>query len=302
MLKQTLIHYDPHAFLGLHTLENGKKVIRLFRPEARHVYIELHGKVIEALKSFEEDFFEITVPSETTFKDYQIYHQNGLLACDPYSFPQIISNYDLYLFGGGVNYQIYQILGAHRIEVEGVYGVQFAVWAPAAKGVSLVADFNFWDGRVNPMRSLGSSGVWEIFIPGLTLNEKYKFEIQTELNAILVKSDPYAIQMEQRPKTASIVSDVSRFGWSDQKWLDNRFISKDLPKPINIYEVQAGSWRKPYGRILNYKELAVELADYCVDMGYTHVELLPLQEHPLDESWGYQVSGFYAVTVAIWNT
>lgn len=296
MRLQHLDHHDPHLFLGLHSAEGGKKVIRLLRPGAKDVYIELHGKIVNVPKSHESGIFELIVDPATTPQDYKIYHNSGLLAYDPYTFWPTIGDVDLYLFGTGVHYQIYNILGAHRIESQGVKGVRFAVWAPSARRVSLVADFNHWDGRVNPMRSIGQSGIWEIFIPGINLGETYKYEIKTQSGDILLKTDPYAIQMEERPKTASIVSTVDRFAWSDQAWMDKRNKGILRPHPINIYEVQAGSWRKPYGRTLNYKELAVELADYCVEMGFTHVEFLPIQEHPLDESWGYQVSGFYAVT------
>lgn len=291
-----LDYHDPHALLGLHDLADGRQIIRIFRPGAEEVHFVLKGKVVSATKSQEAGIFEYLVDERITLADYKIYHHSGLLAHDPYTFWPTIGDVDLYLFGTGVHYQIYNVLGAHRMLHEGVYGVQFAVWAPSAKRVALIADFNHWDGRVNPMRALGQSGIWELFVPGLELGEKYKFEIRAQDGKILVKTDPMAQQMEERPKTASIVSTVDRFGWTDMEWMGNRKKGVLKPHPINIYEIHAGSWRKPYGRTLNYRELAVELSTYCKNMGYTHVEFMPLQEHPLDESWGYQVSGFYAVT------
>jgi 1,4-alpha-glucan branching enzyme len=288
-------HYDPHAYLGLHPLPNGK-VLRLFRPGAQEVYIEYRGERIPLKKTSSPGIFELPVAADTNLYDYRVFHQNGLLAHDPYAFWPTIGEVDLYLFGKGVHYQAYHILGAHRLFHQNVWGVRWAVWAPSARSVSVVGDFNYWDGRANPMRSLGQSGIWEIFVPGMELGEKYKFEIKTQNDQVLVKADPYGFQMEQRPKTASIVAAVDRFGWSDREWMDKRREGLGKMRPINIYEVHAGSWRRPYGRILNYRELALELATYCIDMGYTHVEFMPIQEHPLDESWGYQVSGFYAVT------
>ena len=150
---------------------------------------------------------------------------------------------------------------------------------------------------MNPMRSLGGGGVWELFVPGLKEGEKYKFEIRTQTSQLRVKSDPMALFSEMRPATASIVANVNKFHWTDHAWREKRQAKKDEPKPLNIYEVHLGSWKKKDGwRFMNYREIAKELAQYCKMMGYTHVELLPIQEHPLDESWGYQVTGFYAVT------
>lgn len=219
-----------------------------------------------------------------------------MLSHDPYAFLPTIGEVDLYLFGQGVHYKLYDVLGARCITHQGHSGVKFAVWAPNAKSVSVVGDFNFWNGHANPMRSLGGSGIWELFIPGLRAGEKYKFEIRTQTNQVLIKADPYALSSELRPATASIVADINNFQWEDEEWLSQQIHSKNLAKPINIYELHLGSWKRKDGKFLNYKEIAVELSNYCQEMGFTHVELMPIQEHPLDESWGYQVSGFYAVT------
>lgn len=289
-------HYDPHAILGLHEVFDSKKAIRLWRPGANKVYLEVYGQVQEASRVDESGLFEYLVPGNTTHHDYRVYHQNGLLAHDPYSFFPTIGELDQYLFGRGVHYQLYNILGAHLITHQGIKGVRFGVWAPSAKRVSVVGDFNYFDGRVNPMRNMGQSGIWEIFIPGLGEGEKYKFEIKTQTGAILVKTDPFGYYSEMRPATASKVFDVNRFQWQDYAWTERRRNECQKPNPINIYEVHLGSWKKNGAYFKNYRELARELAEYCNEMGFTHVELMPIQEHPLDESWGYQVTGFYAVT------
>lgn len=291
----TLDHHDPHTLLGVQSNDAGK-VLRLYRPGATEIYAEVEGKIVPFNRVDRSPFFEYSVSDSFNPLNYRVYHPSGLLAYDPYAFLPTIGDVDLHLFGQGVHYKIYNILGAHRICHQGIWGVQFAVWAPSARSVALVADFNHWNGLLNPMRSLGQSGIWEIFIPGLTLGEKYKFEIKTQAGRVIIKTDPYANQMEMRPKTASIVADVNRFAWGDQGWLESRKNKNFSSSPLNIYEVHAGSWRMADGRIMNYRELAVQLAAYCKDAGYTHVEFLPLQEHPLDESWGYQVSGFYAPT------
>lgn len=290
-------HWDPHTIIGLHKNAQGQKTVRLWRPGASQLFLKVHGETLEAKQIHDSGLFECNVPDHTQSHDYHIYHQNGLQAHDPYTFPPTISDLDLYLFGKGVHYELYKILGARVTTHQGIQGVKFAVWAPAAKRISVVGDFNHWDGRVNPMRSLGSSGVWELFIPGLNAGEKYKFEIKTQNNQILLKADPYALWSEMRPNTASIVADIDKFEWTDQNWLAKRAHDRLKSKPMTIYEVHLGSWKRIDGwRFLNYRELATELATYCNEMGFTHVELLPIQEHPLDESWGYQVSGFYSVT------
>lgn len=299
-MPMRLMHFDeynPHHVLGLHENEQGEKIIRLWKPGAHQVYLQVLNEIVEASCVHPAGLFEYRAPSQITFKDYKIYHQNGLLAQDPYSFAPSVSELDLYLFGKGVHYQLYHIMGGRLIEHYGTKGVRFCVWAPNAKSVSIVGDFNYWDGRINPMRSLGGSGVWELFIPGLKEGEKYKFEIRTQSHELRLKSDPMALASELRPATASIVANVDRFIWNDHAWLEKRKQEAYTPKPINVYELHLGSWKKKEGwRFMNYREIAEELALYCHKMGYTHVELLPIQEHPLDESWGYQVSGFYSVT------
>ncbi len=287
--------HDPHAVLGLHTHDDKHKVIRIFKPEASQIHLEVQGQVVEAVNVHEAGLFEYLVPKTLKSTDYRIYHHNGLLAHDPYSFWPSFGELDQYLFSKGVHYSLHRQMGARLFHHQGVDGVKFTVWAPGAKAVSLVGDFNHWDGRVNPMRSLGACGVWELFVPGLKAGEKYKFEIHTQAGALAIKSDPYALSSEVRPKTASVVAEIDRFSWTDEEWMHKRLhLGKN--RPMTIYEVHLGSWKKKDGHFLNYRELAVQLSSYCREMGYTHVELLPIAEHPLDESWGYQVTGFFAVT------
>lgn len=289
-------HHDPHTILGLHQFGESQKVIRLWRPKAEEVYLEVFGKVVKATRIHEAGIFEYVVPNDTVANDYRVFHQCGLLAHDPYAFAPTFGELDQHLFGRGVHYQLYRMMGGRLTQQQGVSGVKFTVWAPAAKRVSVVGDFNFWDGRANPMRSLGQSGVWEIFIPELKEGEKYKFEIKTQTDQLRIKSDPYGYCNELRPATASVVANLERFQWEDHQWHAKRIQEKNQPQPITIYEVHLGSWKKKEGHFLNYREIAVELVNYCHELGFTHVELLPIQEHPLDESWGYQVSGFYSVT------
>jgi 1,4-alpha-glucan branching enzyme len=289
-------HHDPHTLLGLHNFTNGKKLIRLWRPGAKKFFLEVFGEIVEATRMHEAGIFEYIVPSDIMPNDYRVYHQSSLLAHDPYAFLPTLGELDQYLFGKGVHYQLYRALGGRIAKQQGVEGVKFTVWAPSAKRVSLVGDFNYWDGRANPMRSLGNSGIWELFVPGLTEGEKYKFEIKAQNGDVFLKSDPMGYSSELRPATASVVANLERFQWTDNGWINKRQQLKNQSQPMLVYEVHLSSWKRKDGQLLNYRELAVELARYCKDMNFTHVELLPIQEHPLDESWGYQVSGFYAVT------
>jgi 1,4-alpha-glucan branching enzyme len=286
---------DPHRILGLHPSGSNSKVIRIWRPGAPYLHLEVFGKDVEAKKVSPEGLFEYEVPSNTTFTDYRIY-QNGILAHDPYAFLPTFGEIDAHLFNRGVHYKLYEIMGGRLCTHQGIEGAKFSVWAPEAKGVSLVSDFNYWDGRVNPMRMMGASGVWELFIPGLKQGEKYKFEIRTSQGHVRVKADPYALSSELRPATASILFDVDSYSWGDQKWIHERAHRPRDSFPMTTYEVHLGSWKKHGDRPMGYRELAIELAKYCKEMGFTHVELLPIAEHPLDESWGYQVTGFFAAT------
>jgi len=219
---------------------------------------------------------------------------------DPYDFAAQLPEFDLHLFGEGRHWHIYQKLGAHPHHVDGVAGVLFAVWAPNAGRVSVVGDFNRWDGRCHPMRSRGSSGVWELFVPALSAGCLYKFEIlNRHTEQLLLKTDPYGQQFEFRPSTSSIVVADSEYDWQDSDWLSARAERNWQHEPMSIYEVHLGSWqRDSQGNFLNYRDLAVQLVEYVKGLGFTHIELLPVTEHPLDISWGYQTTGYFAPPAA----
>ncbi len=219
---------------------------------------------------------------------------------DAYAFPPLFTDYDLYLSGEGTHYLKYEKQGAHVREINGVRGVHFAVWAPNAQRVSVVGDFNFWDGRVHTMRNRGVSGIWELFIPELDEGALYKFEIRSRYgNFVRLKSDPYGFAAELRPKSASVVSNIDNYEWNDAQWMEARAARDWQHAPMTVYELHAGSWRRKASegnRWLTYRELAEELIPYVKRLGYTHIELLPIMEHPFDGSWGYQTVGYYAVT------
>ena len=224
--------------------------------------------------------------------DYQIHGHNGADIPDGF-----ITEYDLYLFNEGSHHKIYEKLGAHPMTVNGRAGTHFAVWAPNAKGVSLVCNLNRWDGRAHPLKPMGSSGVWAAFFPDIHPGEVYKYEIRTQSGDIILKADPYAFCSELRPGTASIVCGLDTYEWHDDEWIKSRDAGNTFNKPVSIYEVHLGSWARADGnRFLTYREFADRLVSYVKDMGYTHIELLPIAEHPLDDSWGYQVTGYYSVT------
>ncbi|MCB1113225.1 MAG: 1,4-alpha-glucan branching protein GlgB [Chlamydiia bacterium] len=282
---------SPHQVLGYH---NG--TLRLYRPGAEEIFVEIDEQVHAMSKKGDEGLFELKVDHPLSPQDYKIWHVSGLKAHDPYAFPLSLSKKEIddFLLGRAVS--VYKSFGARLMSLKGVFGTRFVVWAPNAQKVSVIGDFNDWDGRVNPLSPHSETGVWELFVPGLKEGERYKFEIVTSEGKLLVKSDPFALQGEARPLNASKVASLEGFYWEDQIWLDRRRRRAKEDKPLSIYEVHLGSWKKKDGRFLTYKELAKSLIEYVKRMGYTHIELMPIQEHPLDESWGYQVSGFFAVT------
>jgi 1,4-alpha-glucan branching enzyme len=299
---------DPFSLLGAHpaSVEGIEGlIVRAFLPGAKSVFIEdlKPENEIAAHATDKKGLFEATISG---VKDIFPYHLkvdfgSGITArfYDCYSFLPVLSDYDLYLFGQGNNYKIYEKLGAHIYKHQGVSGVLFAVWAPSASRVSVVGDFNQWDGRRNQMRNRGPSGIWELFIPHLKADLLYKFEIRTSEGIILTKADPFAFRFEQRPKTAAIVYELDKYQWNDQAWISKRAGIDYLRHPMAIYEVHLGSWkRKPEeeNRWLTYREAADELIPYVKEMGFNFIEFLPLAEHPFDGSWGYQVTGYYAAT------
>ncbi|MCT4596264.1 MAG: 1,4-alpha-glucan branching protein GlgB [Vallitalea sp.] len=292
-------HRDPHHILGLHKYNN-KYYINAYWPYAKQVnIIDLtNSKMIKMEKIHDSGFFTKVINEEIRYKFHmKDYEGNEWELEDSYRFEGSITDVDLYLYGQGTHYEIYKKLGAHITEKEGVKGVNFAVWAPNATRVSVIGDFNHWDGRIHQMKGLGSSGIYELFIPSLVAGEKYKFEIKTKEGDLLEKSDPYGNYSELRPKTASIITNLDSYSWCDDRWLENRRETDILNSPVSIYEVHLGSWKKKQDKdFVNYREIAHELVDYVKYMGYTHIELLPISEHPYDGSWGYQVVGYYSIT------
>ena len=293
-LLSTHLH-NPHEYLGVHKTAAGNTVIRLFRPHATHIHVEVEGFIVEAHRVHEAGLFEIPVSDGFSPFDYRVYHTSGLLAHDPYVFLPTISDLDCYLFNAGVHYEIYRCMGGRIKKMQGVDGVSFTVWAPSAAAVHLLADVNHWEGKSLPMRSLGGSGIWEIFVPGLSEGCLYKFEITTQFGQSLVKIDPYALSFEMRPKNGSKIVSIDAYAWTDAAYLERRKTAS-MHRPFSIYELHLGSWRKNGHYWKNYREIADELSVYCTEMGFTHVELMPVCEHPLDESWGYQVTGYFAPT------
>lgn len=294
-------HTNPHSFLGIHPVEHGWKEIRLWAPRRQQLSFYLKGQKVDATLAHEAGLFTYMVEEDVTKDDYKIIYPSGLIAEDPYTFLPTLSTVDTHLFSQGTHYKIYEVLGSHVCEHQGVKGVKFAVWAPNASRVSLVHDHNQWKEFAQPMRRIYESGIWEIFIPGIGPGIKYKYSIRTPWGNVLWKTDPYSHEFELRPKTASVVTSAGTFEWQDGEWMKKRAQSNPVDGPMNIYEMHIGSWKKKEGRFYNYRELAVELAPYLKEMGFTHLEIMPITEHPLDESWGYQVTGYYAATSRFGN-
>ena len=299
-------HSDPFRVLGPHRLGDDL-AIRIFRPDAEKVTIVTGGNgadgKIEAEKIHRDGFFCAKVPGATRDLDYRLHFTapSGAqwTARDPYRYGPIMGETDLHLFAEGQHWRIYDKFGAHLRSIDGERGVYFAVWAPNAQRVSVVGDFNNWDGRVHPMRRLLGAGVWELFLPGVGDNAHYKFEIRTHRGDLLLKSDPFAFFSQHGLDTSSLVYDLERYKWSDHEWMSSR-AGRDLPNsPLSIYEVHLGSWRRRADqgdRFLSYLEFAETLLPYVLEMGYTHIELLPIAEHPFEGSWGYQVTNYFAPT------
>jgi 1,4-alpha-glucan branching enzyme len=289
------VHSQPHAVLGPH-LDRGKVTIRTFRPEARQV-VALVGDERVPLAHVDGGVFAGALAADT-IPDYRIevgYDSGTLVVDDPYRHLPTVGELDQHLIAEGRHEDLWRVLGAHHHEYDSptgtIAGTSFAVWAPSAKGVRLAGDFNYWDGRAHPMRTIGSTGIWELFVPGIGDGTCYKYQVLGADGVWREKADPVAFATETPPQTASVVF-TSRYGWKDDAWLEERARHDALHSPMSVYEVHLGSWRQGLG----YRQLADELVDYVADNGFTHVELLPVMEHPFGGSWGYQVSSYFAPT------
>jgi 1,4-alpha-glucan branching enzyme len=305
-------HHDPFQILGMHETELKKKpavVVRAFLPDSEKAEIVdvANGETFPMNRLHDSGFFEGVVTSRKNTFAYRLksHYANGASSefYDSYAFLPTIGETDQYLFNEGNHHEIHEKLGAHIRFVDyhedKLGGISFGVWAPNAKRVSVIGDFNSWDGRRHVMRSLGNSGIWEIFVPGLQSGQNYKFEIKLKSGVLIEKSDPYAFYAEVRPKTASKIYDLSGYEWQDGNWMKTRAEKEWKREPVSIFECHLGSFMRNLeegNRFMTYRELAPIVADYVKNLGYTHVELLPVTEHPLDMSWGYQVTGYFAPT------
>jgi 1,4-alpha-glucan branching enzyme len=300
---ERLLHgrlHDPRRVLGLHAAGAHEVVVRVLLPNARRVQLVMPA--VELARVPGTALFEWRGPRRGIAAPYRIrweaHDGEWREVYDPYSFPVQIEAGDLARFAAGDHIHAHRFLGAHSLNVADVPGVRFAVWAPNAERVSVVGTFNHWDGRYHAMSVRGDSGVWELFLPELGPGELYKYEVLSrDGRELKLKADPYAARFEKRPATAAITTAPSAFRWHDGDWLARRGSTDWLREPVSIYEVHLGSWRRSAsGQFLNYRELAQELGPYVKDLGFTHVELLPITEHPLDDSWGYQCTGYFAPT------
>jgi 1,4-alpha-glucan branching enzyme len=300
---------DPFAVLGRHrVVVDGRPalVVRTMQPSASEVQLVTPDRVYGMQRCRPQGVYQTTVPLPGRMPEaftYRYRVREGTATrdlIDPYQFTQVLTDFDLHLFAEGTHYRVWERLGAHRMTVDGTTGVHFAVWAPNAQRVSVIGDFNHWDGRVHPMRRLVPSGVWEIFVPGLTDGDGYKFELRTTAGHLLHKADPYARRFEVPPKTASVIWSNQGYEWRDQAWMRERVSYRGWrERPMATYEVHVGSWRRVTEeghRFQTYREMAASLVPYVVEMGFTHIELMPIMEHPFGGSWGYQVIGFFAPT------
>src|SRR3569833_2499603 len=298
IISEARLH-DPFSVLGKLD-EQDRVAVRAFIPEATEVMVVEGGHSLQPIVGtglFEWRGSRGSIPDRYRLIWRDSEHSEHV-AHDPYSFPPQLSDFDLHLFSEGKHWHAYSFLGAHPHEVDDIAGVLFAVWAPNAERVSVVGDINRWDGRCHPMRVRGGSGVWELLIPELAPGAIYKYEIRNrDSGAICLKADPYGQQFELRPKTASIVAPQSRYQWYDERWMERRRFHDRYHAPMSFFVLLLGSWQRGLeGEPLNYRELAHRLVAYVLEMGFSHVELLPITEHPYDPSWGYQTTGYYAPT------
>lgn len=290
----------PYDFLGAHRSDDGT-LIQAYFPEASAVSVLYRGKKYPMECADESGFFAVLLEQKNvkTYR-YSVEYESGTVECeDAYRFAATLSEKEMEAYAAGIHYEAYKMLGAHPMVIGGVAGVRFAVWAPNAVRVSIVGDFNVWDGRRLPMHRHEKYGIFELFVPGVKQGDLYKYEIKRKDGLTVLKADPFAFAAQKRPDTASVVFDSSDFVWKDAAWQAEKTKDTSKERPMAIYELHLGSFKKPSeedGSFYNYRELAVTVAEYVKDMGYTHIELLPVMEHPFDGSWGYQVTGYYAPT------
>ncbi len=294
-------HKAPFDVLGPHPSGKDHWLLHVLRPDAKTLTVEFAGKSIPMQALPQQGLFVAKLPCRERPADYLLKvtcSAGGTeTADDPYRFPPLLSDAELESLSRGEDLSLHERLGAHACEIEGVAGVRFAVWAPNGLRVSVIGSFNGWDERRHPMRPRGSSGIWEIFLPGVADGALYKYDILTRLGGrCTVKADPCGRAMELRPETASIVVGDSKWIWKDKSWMRQRAERQAPDRPISIYEVHLGSWRRRNGEWLSYLELADELVPYVKEMGFTHIELMPVTEHPFDGSWGYQTVGYFSPT------
>ncbi len=301
-------HCDPFRILGLREFD-GRWIARVLRPDAaKVVVVGDHGQRFDLARVHDEGLFEAVLPDVSAAFGYtlELTGHDGTTwrAHDPYSFGPVLGEMDIYLFNEGTHYDVYKKLGAHVMEIGGVQGVHFAVWAPSAQRVSVAGDFGGWDGRLYPMRKMVPAGVWEIFIPGVREGAHYKFEIRGPHGEVFLKTDPYAFFAQHTTQTGCMVFDLERYGWSDSQWMEDRAKRNPYAAPMSIYEVHLGSWQRlpdEGNRMMSYLELGDRLIPYVKELGFTHIELMPVMEHPFDGSWGYQVVNYYAPTSRFGN-
>ena len=298
------LHADPHSVLGAHPASvQGSEgvVIRAMHPDATAIEVIADARDPIPMEREAGALFSVFVPNATLFRYRLRLHFGDTVweRDDPYRFLPTIGEVDVHLFSEGTHRRLWEKLGAHVRTIDGSQGVAFVVWAPNARRVSVIGDFCGWDGRVYPMRSMGSSGLWELFIPGIGDGALYKYELITRDGSPRVKTDPFAFKMEQMPGTSSIVVDENTYAWQDEAWIGQREHLDLSHEPVLIYEVHLGSWARVLednNRPLTYREIAPRLVEHVRRLGYTHIELLPVSEHPFTGSWGYQVSGYFAPT------
>lgn len=300
-------HRDPFQVLGMHKIKDGRRtriMVRAFIPDSVDMFVinKSSGLATRMTNLHPDGFFEAVCDEMEVFPYMlQSVYSNGMVTQfhDSYSFLPLFTEFDLHLIGEGNHHRLFEKLGSHFKIVNGIGGIHFAVWAPNASRVSVIGDFNMWDGRKHVMRCLGTSGVFEIFIPGLGMKESYKYEVRSHDGALQEKTDPFGRRFEVRPRTGTITYDIEGYEWQDEEWMTARAADTHLEKPMSVYEVHLGSFMRVVeegNRFLTYREMAERFVAYVKDMGYTHVEFLPVLEHPYDLSWGYQVTGYYAPT------